>query len=105
VIHATGYPSVASAIDKGGAGLLLAAADKALWIMFALQLILMALAAVMASRRRGGGVVVFTCGVVTGAEAMLVFRLAGVFAAALMLAAAAMLLVTGGLFLLRAAKG
>jgi len=95
-LHATGYPSVSSAIVASGAKTFLVAAVRALWLMFSVHLVVLGIVLVLASGVPGAGRVVLACAVIPAADTALLFRFAGLFVGTCALAGVTVLLVVGG---------
>lgn len=96
-IHAAGYPAVSGAILASGLDPSLVAALRALWLMFSVHLVLLAIVVILAGGVPGGRRIVLACALIPAADTVLLLRFVGVFVGAVSLAAATALLVLGGL--------
>jgi len=96
-IHAAGYPSVSSTMLASGVNPSLVAALRALWLMFSVHLVLLAIVVILASNVSGGRRIVLACALIPAADAALLLRFVGLFVGTFGLAAATVLLVVGGL--------
>ena len=95
--HGAGYPSVSSVILASGLDPSLVAALRALWLMFSVHLVILAVVVILARRVSGGRRIVLACALIPAADTALLLRFVGVFEGTLGLGAATVLLVLGGL--------
>ena len=96
-VHAAGYPSVSTTVLTSGLSPPLIAAVRALWLMFSVHLVLLAIVVILAGGVPGGRRIVLACALIPAADTVLLLRFVGVFVGAVSLAAATALLVLGGL--------
>ena len=98
-VHAAGYPSVSTAVLTSGLSPPLIAAVRALWLMFSVQLVILAIVVILARSVSGARRIVLACALIPAADTALLLRFAGWFVGSFGLAAATVLLVLGGLLL------
>lgn len=96
-VHAAGYPSVSATILASGLDPSLVAAVKALWLMFSVHLVLLAVVVTLAASVSGGRRIVLACALIPAADTAVLLRFVGWFVGSFSLAAATVLLVLGGL--------
>jgi len=96
-IHAAGYGSVSAAVGAGGVNPELAPALRAVWLMVAFHLVILAIIVVVASGAARGKHIVLVCALMPAADAVLLFRFVGVFVGTIDMVAATVLLVLSGL--------
>jgi hypothetical protein len=97
LFHASGYNSVAGAIEATSAKPFLAGAVKGLWLMFSIHLIVVSFAVAVVSRSLQAKRFVLLCALFPVADTVILLIFVGVFAGTIMIAAAAILLIAGGL--------
>jgi len=95
--HAAGYPSVSSTLLASGLSPSLVAALRALWLMFSVHLVMLAIVVILASSVSGARRIVLACALIPAADTALLLRFVGLFEGSYGLAAATILLVLGGL--------
>ena len=96
-VHAAGYPSISRIILASAVDPSLVAAVRALWLMFSVHLVILAVVVILARRVSGGRRIVLACALIPAADTALLLRFAGWFVGSFGLAAATVLLVLGGL--------
>ena len=96
-VHAAGYPSISRIILASAVDPSLVAAVRALWLMFSVHLVILAVVVILARRVSGGRRIVLACALIPAADTALLLRFVGVFEGTLGLGAATVLLVLGGL--------
>jgi len=96
-VHAAGYPSVSSTMLASGLHPSVVAAVRALWLMFSVHLVLLAIVVILAAGVSGGRRVVLGCALIPAADTAVLLRFVGWFVGTFGLAAATVLLVLGGL--------
>jgi len=95
--HATGYASVSSAVLASGVKPALAAAMRALWLMFSAHLVVLGIMVILASGVPGARRLVLAGALIPAVDTALLLRFAGLFVGTVALALATVLLVLGGL--------
>lgn len=104
LFHASGYNSVARAIEASNAKPFLISAVKGLWLMFSIHLIILSLVLIALSRGLQAKRLVLLCALFPAADTAILLVFAGVFAGTIMLAVASLLLIAGGLLLPQASS-
>ena len=103
-VHAAGYPSVSSTILASGLDPSLVAPVRALWLMFSVHLVILAIVVIVARSVSGARRIVLACALIPAADTALLLRFVGLFVGTFGLAAATVLLVLGGLLWTRRAS-
>jgi hypothetical protein len=98
LFHTSGYPEVTRAIDRAELPQFLASGFKGLWLMFSVNLLLLAGFALFQAIRLtpASRLVLLLCGTVLMANTFLLFVYAGAFVGAFMLAAGSGAVLLGG---------
>jgi hypothetical protein len=96
-VHAAGYPAVSRTILASGLDPSLVAAARALWLMFSVHLVILAVVVILAGSVSGGRRIVLASALIPAADTALLLRFVGWFVGTFGLAAATVLLVLGGL--------
>jgi hypothetical protein len=95
--HAAGYPSVSNTILASGLNPSLVEPLRALWLMFSMHLVMLAIVVILARSVSGARRIVLACALIIAADTALFLRFVGLFVGTFGLAAATVLLVLGGL--------
>jgi hypothetical protein len=95
--HAAGYTSVSGTMLASGLNPSLVAAVRALWLMFSVHLVILAIVVILAGNVSGARRIVLACALIPAADTAILLRFVGLFVGAFGLAAATVLLVLGGL--------
>jgi hypothetical protein len=95
--HAAGYPSVSGTLLASSLDPSLVAAVRALWLMFSVHLVLLAIVVILARSVSGARRIVLACALIHAADTALLLRFVGWFVGTFCLAGATVLLVLGGL--------
>lgn len=95
-LHASGYGVVSRTIGGSGVSPAFATALRALWLMYAFHLVIVAVVAILASGATADRRILLACALVPAADAAILLRFVGLFVGSSSLAAAAVLLVAAG---------
>jgi hypothetical protein len=96
ILHGTRLGQVQQMMQAGGVKAPLDALVKASWLIFSVEMVMVAILAVVASRLERGGRIVLLCAVIMGANAALVFHYVGLFIGVYAVSLVTVLYATGG---------
>jgi len=96
VLHGTRLGQVEQMMQAGGVKAPLDAIVKASWLIFSVEMVMVAIMALVASRMERGGRIVLLCAAMMGANAVLVFHFVGLFIGVYAVSLVTILYAAGG---------